>query len=388
MNSTWWAKPDDLDQAQRTFIQLPPQGRYILDGPPGSGKTNLLLLRAQFVAGSGEKNVLIVTYTNTLADFIRSGIALKNLISSSQIRTFHSWAVEHVRQYLGWTAVPLKKKQEFDDNARQKLLEAVQQANKKAPSKKLYSAIFVDEAQDLSIEELEGLLCLSDNVCICGDVRQGLYDQDGMSAAKRLGLKKHPLTTHYRIGQRIARAADRLMPPKDGTPTLEDTCNYDPKVQGKSSADMHECGNREEQFENMVNLIRVQLDAFKDDMIGIFCGRKETLGELRKRFDATDLSSKVCVHGVDQNTSFEAPYRIHVLTIHSAKGTEFRAVHLYGAEELHHFPMNRREIGFTAITRARTALNAFRTGATNKPLENAFAQPSHMDLDDLFPKQS
>src|ERR1043166_2690688 len=196
MNSTWWAKPDDLDQAQRTFIQLPPQGRYILDGPPGSGKTNLLLLRAQFVAGSGEKNVLIVTYTNTLADFIRSGIALKNLISSSQIRTFHSWAVEHVRQYLGWTAVPLKKKQEFDDNARQKLLEAVQQANKKAPSKKLYSAIFVDEAQDLSIEELEGLLCLSDNVCICGDVRQGLYDQDGMSAAKGLGLKKNRSEEH------------------------------------------------------------------------------------------------------------------------------------------------------------------------------------------------
>lgn len=387
MNSTWWRKLDDLDEAQKTFIQLPPQGRLLLEGPPGSGKTNLLLLRAQFVAGSGDKNVLIVTYTNTLADFIRSGIALKNLISSSQIRTFHSWAVEHVWQHLGSAAVPIKNKKDFDDKARAKLVEAVQQANNKAPSKRLYSAIFVDEAQDLSIDELEGLLCLSDNVCICGDVRQGLYDQDGMTAAKRLGLKKHTLTTHYRIGQRIARVADRLMPPKDGKPTLEETCNYDPKVQGKSTADMHECSSRDEQFEKMLGLIRVQLDAFKDDMIGIFCGRKETLGELRKRFDATDFESNVCVHGVDQDASFEGPRRIHVLTIHSAKGTEFRAVHLYGTEELHDFPMNRREIGFTAMTRAKTALNAFRTGGTNKPLENAFAQPSHMDLHDLFPKQ-
>jgi superfamily I DNA and RNA helicase len=154
VNSTWWRKLDDLDQAQKTFIQLPPQGRFLLDGPPGSGKTNLLLLRAQFVAGSGEKNVLIVTYTKTLADFIRSGTALKNLISSSQIRTFHSWAVEHVRQHLGSAAVPVKGKTDFDDKARAKLLEAVQQANKKAQSKKLYSAIFVDEAQDLSIEDL------------------------------------------------------------------------------------------------------------------------------------------------------------------------------------------------------------------------------------------
>lgn len=388
MNSTWWCKPDDLDAAQKAFIQLPPHGRLLLDGPPGSGKTNLLLLRAQFVAGSGEKNVLIVTYTKTLADFIRSGVALKNLISPSQIRTFHSWAVEHIRHHLGWAAFPVKGKKDFDDKARKKLVEAVRQANKKAPSKNLYSAIFVDEAQDLSIEELEGLLCLSDNVCICGDVRQGLYDKDGMMAAKGLALKKHTLTTHYRIGQRIAHVADRLMPPKDGKPTLEATCNYDPKVQGKSSADMHECDSRDDQFEKMVKLIRVQLDAFKDDMIGIFCGRKESPGELRLRFDGTDLKDTVCVHGVDQNASFEGPRRIHVLTIHSAKGTEFRAVHIYGAEELYDFPMNRREIGFTAITRAKTALNAFRTGATNKPLENAFAQPSHMDLNDLFPKQS
>ena len=387
MNSTWWRKLEDLDEAQKNFIQLPPQGRFLLEGPPGSGKTNLLLLRAQFVAGAGDKNVLIVTYTTVLADFIRSGIALKNLISTSQIRTFHSWAAEHIRQYLGCAAVPIKDN-DFNDKARVKLLEAVLKANKKAPSKKLYSAIFVDEAQDLAVAELESLLCLSDNVCICGDVRQGLYDKDGMTAAKRLGLKKHTLKTHYRIGQRIARVADRLMPPKDGQPTLEATCNYNPKLQGESSAEMHECDSRGDQFEQMLNLIRVQLDAFKDEMIGVFCGRKETRQELRQRFDATNIGDKVCVHGVDPNASFEGPRRIHVLTIHSAKGTEFRAVHLYGTEELRKFPMNRREIGFTAITRAKTALNAFRTGETNKPLENAFAQPSHMNLNELFPKQS
>ena len=385
MNSTWWRKLDDLDEAQKKFIQLPPQGRFLLEGPPGSGKTNLLLLRAQFVAGSGNKNVLIVTYTNALADFIRSGIAVKGLIDPTQIRTFHSWAVEHVRQHLGWAAVPVKN--DFDDESRAKLLEAVVKANKKVPSKKLYSGIFVDEAQDFSVKELESLLCLSDNICVCGDVRQGIYDQDGMNVAKHLGLSMHSLKTHYRIGQRIAHVADRLITPKEGEAALEETCNYNPKLQGESSADMHECATRDDQFDRLVTLIMIQLDAFKDEMIGIFCGRNETLGELRERFDASAIADKVCVHGVDHGASFENARPIHVLTIHSAKGTEFRAVHLYGSEELRNFPMNRRQIGFTAITRAKTALNAFRTGETNKPLENAFAQPSHMSLIDLFPKQ-
>jgi superfamily I DNA/RNA helicase len=387
VNSTWWRNPEDLDDAQRTFIQLPPQGRFLLDGPPGSGKTNLLLLRAQFAAGSGERNVLIVTYTNVLADFIRSGAALKDLVSPSQVRTFHSWAVEHVAQHLGSGAVPVKNN-DFDDETRIKLAAAVKKANRKAPSRKLYSAIFVDEAQDLSVGELEGLLCLSDNVCICGDPRQGIYNKDGMTAADRLGLKKHTLKTHYRIGQKIARVADRLIPPEDGQPSLEATCNYNPKAEGESSAEMHACADRNEQFQEMLDLITVQLDAFKDEMIGVFCGKKETLAELRQRFDATDIADTVCVHGVDAGASFGGRRRIHVLTIHSAKGTEFRAVHLFAAEELRKFPMNRRQLGFTAVTRAKTALHAYRTGETNNPLENAFSRPSHIDLGDLFPKQS
>jgi superfamily I DNA/RNA helicase len=384
VNSTWWRKLSDLDDAQRKFIELPVQGRFLLTGPPGSGKTNLLLLRAQFLAGAGEKNVLIVTFTNVLADFIRSGIAATKLISPSQVVTYHSWAAHHISQHLGPKAIP--PLDDFDDECRKQLIAGVRKANKKVPSQKLYSAIFVDEAQDLSVPELEALLCLSDKICICGDIRQGIYKRDGLDVAKRLGLEMHTLTAHYRIGQRIARVADRLIPPGDGEPGLEATCNYDPKAQGKSSAEMHECSSRDEQFDKMLQLILVQLDAFKDELIGVFCSKK-ALVELRNRFDETAIADNVCVHGVDSGASFQASSRIHVMTIHSAKGTEFRAVHIFGAEELRKFPMNRREIGYTAITRPKTALNAFRTGETNKPLENAFAKPSHVNIEDLFPEK-
>lgn len=383
MNKSWWRSKNELDDDQKEFIQLPSKGRYALVGPPGSGKTNLMLLRAQFIAGTGEKNVLIVTYTKALADFIRTGIGANGLISPNQVKTYHSWALSHILENLGHHALP--KGAEFDDAARSEVLKMLREANSKLLTKKLFSAIFVDEAQDLAIDELDALLCLSDNVSICGDARQGIYNKDGLAAVEKLGLEPHVLNRHFRIGQRIAKVADRLMPPEDGMDSLEGTSNYNPKVQGDSSAQMHSCASREEQFEKMVAIIRIQLDAFKDDSIGIFCGTRETLGDLRVRFNDTDLAERVCVHGIDDDSSFAGEKPIHALTIHAAKGTEFRAVHLFGTEDLANFPLNRRRLGYTAITRAKTALNAYRTGDTNKPLENAFAEPRHMDLDDLFP---
>jgi superfamily I DNA/RNA helicase len=383
MNKSWWKSKDELDNDQKAFIGLPPHGKHLLIGPPGSGKTNLLLLRAQFMAGSGEKNVLIVTYSKELADFIRSGIGSAGLISGRQVKTYHSWACEHILQHLGQYAVP--KGSDFDDETRARIYEQLLLANKKIPSPKLFSAIFVDEAQDLTSGELDALIGLSDNICICGDERQGIYNRDGLGVAEKHGLTVHKLTRHFRIGQKIAHVADRLMPPSKGMESLEATSNYNPKEQGESSAKMHLCTSRDEQFQTMVALIRIQLDAFKGDTIGVFCGPKETAKELRDRFNGTDLATSVCVHKVDEDASFSGTCPIHVLTIHSSKGAEFRAVHLFGTEDLLNWPFNRSRLSFTAITRAKTALNAYRTGETNKQLENAFSEPTHFDIDDLFP---
>lgn len=382
MKTSWWRSKGELDADQAAFIKLPPHGRYSLIGPPGSGKTNLLLLRAQYIAGIGEKNVLVVTYTKALADFIRTGISSAGLIAPNQIKTYHSWAASHILEHLGHSALP--KGGDFDDAAREAILGMLREANEKLLSKKLFSAIFVDEAQDLTVDELDVLLCLSDNVCICGDARQGIYERDGLAAVEKLGLAPHELKRHFRIGHKIARVADRLMPPAEGSDSLEATSNYNPKTQGESSAHMHACTSREEQFARMLELIRIQLDAFKDDNIGIFCGTKDSVADLRIRFDNTDLGEVTAVHGVDGDASFSSAKRIHVMTIHAAKGTEFRAVHIFGAEDLANFPLRRRRLGYTAITRAKTALNVFRTGATNIPLENAFAEPSHIEIDDLF----
>ena len=349
---------------------------------PGSGKTNLLLLRAQYIAGIGEKNVLIITYTNALCDFIRSGIGKSGLISSGQVKTFHSWAGSHIIDNLGSKAISTGEA--FDEVTRAEIVEKLEMANSNLPSKKVYSAIFVDEAQDLSAKELAILLSLSDKVCICGDIRQGIYDKDGLSITEKLNLKQHKLTSHFRIGQRIAQVADKLIPSLDGELGLEATANYNPRIQGASTAKMYSLNSRDEQFSTMEQLIRVQLDAFKEESIGVFAGTKETILELKKRFDSTDLASLMAYHISGSDASFSSDKRIHVMTLHGAKGTEFRAIHIFAAEELHEYPLRRTKLAYTAVTRAKTALNVFRTGDTSKALENAFAESTHIEVDDLF----
>ncbi|AZD09060.1 DNA helicase II related protein [Pseudomonas chlororaphis] len=385
MNTNWWRNKQQMDKTQRAFIGLPVEGRYFLSGPPGSGKTNLLLLRAEVTIGGGDRDILFITYTRSLADFIRSGATSRGLIEEHQIKTFHSWAFEHVLNHLGERII--LKEADFDEDARNQILQQILEANSRRQSERMYSAIFVDEAQDLRVEELKALLELSDNVCVCGDDRQGIYQRDGIQISEVSNLESYVLDKHFRMGQAIAKVADRLMPPAPGGVKLEDTCNYDQSIFGEPSADLNECASRDEQFNLMLEKIRIQLDAFRDEPLGIFCPRQEDRNELRERFDATDIGDLVSVHGVDETATFVSQKPIHILTLHGCKGTEFRCVHIYGAEGLRKFPLNRTTLSYTGITRAKTSLNVYRTGKTSTKLENAFAKKQMFSLDNLLPDE-
>lgn len=382
MKKSWWRAKGDLDNERRLFVESGAVDKTALIGPPGSGKTNLLLLRAELLALRGEPDVLFVTYTKTLAKFIRTGVRLKGHISPNKIKTYHSWALGYIFDQTGEWLFP--SGHDFNERDRAICVERLRSVNDSLSSKKMYGAIFVDEAQDLTIEELQCLLCLSDRVCIAGDVNQSIYYKNGMRIVDEMGLSAYELRKHFRIGHKIARIADRLIPPDNGKASIESTSNYDAKEQGDSSATFHRLVDRTHQFEEMLKLIRIQLVAFKDETIGIICGLRETCSDLRHRFDKTDLAALVCVHGVDVDPEFDESKLIHVITIYSSKGTEFKCVHMYGVEELVAPFLRRTNLSYTAVTRAKTALNVYCTGETTAKIESAFAEKTMAGLDDLF----
>jgi superfamily I DNA/RNA helicase len=92
-----------------------------------------------------------------------------------------------------------------------------------------------------------------------------------------------------------------------------------------------------------------------------------------------DLLSVSVRQRSDEYVPFSENSLIRVMTAHGAKGAEFRAVHLLGAEE---YRSNRRELAFTAVTRAKTELDLYHVS----PLPGHMMPPTNTlpDINKLF----
>jgi KaiC/GvpD/RAD55 family RecA-like ATPase len=98
MNETWWVKPEQLDDDQKAVVELPRDKSYLVMGPPGSGKTNLVLLRANYLVRSGKPNILILVLTRTLREFMVSG-SKTYAFAEDKIQTSVNWGKEFLWQH-------------------------------------------------------------------------------------------------------------------------------------------------------------------------------------------------------------------------------------------------------------------------------------------------
>ena len=84
MSETWWIKPEELDEDQKRIVSLPLDKNYLVLGPPGSGKTNLLLLRASHLYKGGYPDIAILLFSRKLQEFVASG-ASKYFLSTGKV---------------------------------------------------------------------------------------------------------------------------------------------------------------------------------------------------------------------------------------------------------------------------------------------------------------
>lgn len=376
MRGSWWTTIEQMDADQRAFVRLGAEGRHLLVGPPGCGKTNLLVMRARYIYGLGLKNVLFLTYTRSLADFIRAGVASKKgLFEPEQVQTFLHWALRHIATYAPEQMSKLDRNAPYE-TYRQHVKEALAVANTRVEGVNLYDAVLVDEVQDLHVDEIQALLRLSERVTVAGDAKQMVYESGGsIGKLEALGFRKTELRFHYRIGTAIADVADKALQPADPAHRLRANCNYREDEQ-QSRARLTEFPDRDEQFAAMYKSIARQLRTYPNEGIGIIVPRTFLIQELKAKFSAEPpLPGGVAFHDeADEEHSFSSGKSVHVISLKSSKGAEFRAVHLYGLEELK-FPQVRRELVFTAVTRAKTSLDGYFTGKILNSVASAFAEP-------------
>lgn len=349
MNETWWLDPSQLDDAQKRILLEKPESQLLVIGPPGSGKTNLLMLRANYVRSVAPRQVLL-TFTRTLNEFLRSGpnIGRGDQIQRDEIATFMGWAKKLIRELGG--QIP-DGSGSFDID-REAVADTLLDVIETQQTGKLFDVIFVDEVQDFLAKELEIVRRIARLVNAAGDSRQRIWKhREGLPTISGIVEKTVTLEQHYRIGMKICDFGDQILPPKRGEPALADGCNYDEDAR-PSSILLIPSVDLAAQFDECLDQLKEQRRYITDEPIGVLT----ISGEVRDRFwnrlvQRGDLSDCSIRQRQDEYLPFGPETQIRVMTIHSAKGSEFRAVHVLESEN---FGTYMRELAFTAVTRAKT----------------------------------
>jgi len=180
--------------------------------------------------------------------------------------------------------------------------------------------------------------------------------------------EKHELHYHYRIGTKICRLADALLTGYQEESLLQ-TSNYD-EVAWPSSVEYFPCTDIDEEATKIIEKLSVQLRAYPDELLGVISPGRGTACRIWEHLGDTDLAPLAVLQVAGDHSPFEAQTRICVATVHSAKGLEFRALHVAECNDFDR-RAHERNMTYTAITRAKTSLSLYGSQSLPGYLEKA-----------------
>jgi len=383
--NTWWRKADDLTDEQQEIIHLPPRGNYLITGPPGSGKTNLLLLRANYLFRGDFPNIAVLVFNRGLREFIAAGADFYTF-PFEKVQTIHGWQIAALREEgirfqenINGEQF-LEKRARLAQTVRKELIETRGIRNR-------FDVLLLDEAHDYTQEEVANFSQLSRYVYAVADERQRIYSvSDSMKMLRQLaGTNVFHLTHHFRVGPKICGVADHIGAAFPNYEPLFGTCNYDEQAM-KSEVTDHEAHSLDDEIQAVCSMLPLQLKAYPDEVIGVLAPYNDIVNKVYQQLHEAGLSDISIRFGGGEFSSFDANTRICVSTIHSAKGMEFRAVHLVGTDRLS--SELQRNVAYTAVTRAKTSLTVHHSNTLPGFLDSAIRSelpPRHpVDLDELF----
>ena len=204
-----------LTREQRSIVELRPERHHLVTGPPGSGKTQVLLHRARWLSQTHDipaNRFCVLVYTNVLTYFLRQAIDFLG-IPQQNVRTFDDWCAElwdrHVRGPKPWTPGVGRSKGYIDFAAiRAGVLQRLDQIG---PSASELDFVMVDEGQDLDSTAYGILRRATKHITVFADARQQIFE-GGASVdemQRHLGLtgQSASLLPAYRNSPDIAKLA-------------------------------------------------------------------------------------------------------------------------------------------------------------------------------------
>ena len=237
------AQPDPVDEPGQKTVELPDvlrvmdlqqeqlarslgDGHRVIHGVAGSGKTLILGYRAEHLARSCERPILVVCYNKTLATKLASVMEEKGLQDKVHVSTFHAWCVRQLDAYHVGKPVNDGNANAFFEACVERVIRSVDQQLIPAAQ---YDAVLIDEGHDFKPEWFKLIVQMvhpdANSLLVLYDDAQSIYGGQKKSrfAFSSVGIQARGRTTILKLNYRntaeilaVARAfADDLLSPAD-----------------------------------------------------------------------------------------------------------------------------------------------------------------------------
>jgi hypothetical protein len=336
-----------MDLQQEQVARTLGEGHRVIHGAAGSGKTMVLIYRAQFLAAaaSADQPILVLCFNRMLASRIEHQLRQRGVDERVQVRTFHGWCQDLVRTYQ--LAVPAGLKGEAYFAA---LAQAVDRAvgQGRVPGGQ-YLALLIDEAHDFEDAWLRiaGRMVnpASNSLLVLYDDAQSIYQgQRRKFNFASVGIEARGRTSILRMNYRntaevlsVAMHCAKTLLDGDGLPRGDDDM---PLVQPASAGRrgalpvLVQARHAGEEAELLAERVAAALAAgVAPDEVAILCRTKAMMQPIERALAQRRIPLQSMNALAFRRFDWSRP-SVKLLTLHSAKGLEFTLVIVAGLQSL------------------------------------------------------
>ena len=337
-----------MDLQQEQMARTLGEGHRVIHGAAGSGKTMILIYRAQqlAVAARPDQPILVLCFNRTLADRIDSQLRQRGVDERVQVRTFHSWCQDMVRSYQ--LAVPDTADRETHFRL---LADTVERSIETGfiPGGQ-YTALLIDEAHDFEESWLRLATRMvspsTRSLLVLYDDAQSIYQKKrrhfsfasvGIQAQGRTGILKLNYRNTAEILALATTCARSLLQRDDEAAGDDDTL---PLVQPASAGRrgpmpiLINARDAREEAELLAERIETLLaDGATGDEIAVLFRAKYLMAPLERALQGRRIGFESMNARAFRHFDWRRP-AVRLLTMHSAKGLEFAHVFIGGLQAL------------------------------------------------------
>ena len=385
-----------LDLQQEQLARSLGDGHRIVHGVAGSGKTLILAYRAQYLAESTQKPVLILCFNVSLAAHIEHMVEAQGDRSDPPIlvRHFHGWCIDLLKTFR----IGLPDQEQYKGSAfiNQIVLCVIDAVGDGRIPLGLYGAVMVDEGHDFEASWFELIAQMVNpetaSLLVLYDDAQNLYGkrQNRQFSFKSVGIQAQGRTTVLKINYRnpveVLDLACAFV--QEAAPSIDDSDRprLQPETAGRSGAApelviLPSFGREAIYLAERVRQFNER--GIPWNKIGILY-RTKFMGEVLYR-QLTQAGVPIEWLNKDRRSRFYHPEAdsVKLLTMHSSKGLEFEVVCIPGIGYLPYLQGDldaEMKLFYIAMTRAteRLLLTAHQSSKYVQRIQAGMESTAHL----------